>query len=179
MKKRNLGKKLEEAIKEALNIPEEHISIDRLPDPMGGYSGVKNICDFTCYKFPFNYFLECKSTYDNTLNFKSDITTDQWDGMLDKSKYFGCLAGVCVWFISYDVTAFVPIQELQRLKDEGKKSLHIDDLDREDLIHFDISGIKKRVYFSYDGLDLINKLNKLCMDYWNIQDVSIISKVGE
>lgn len=173
MNKQNLGKKFENLIKTALDIPEKHISIDRLPDPLGGYSGITNICDFTSYKFPFNYFLECKCTYDNTLNFKSSITEDQWQGMLNKSNYFGCLAGVCVWFISYDTTAFVPIQELQCLKEAGKKSLHITDLDSEDLIHFKIKGIKKRVYFEYDGIDLIKQLTKLCANYWDINSITI------
>lgn len=176
MNKQNLGKKFESLIKTALDIPEKHISIDRLPDPLGGYSGITNICDFTCYQFPFNYFLECKCTYDNTLNFKSNITEDQWQGMLNKSKYFGCLAGVCVWFISYDETAFVPIQELQRLKETGKKSLHINDLSDDTLIKFKITGTKKRVYFEYDGINLINQLSKLCCNYWNINDISINGK---
>lgn len=173
MEKQNYGKKFETLIRKALDIPEKAISIDRLPDPVGGYSGITNICDFTCYKFPFNYFLECKATHDNTLNFKHKITEDQWQGMLNKSKYFGCLAGVCVWFISYDVTVFVPIQELQRLKDEGKKSLNIKDLDT-DLIYFNIPGAKKRVYFDYNGEEFIKKLYDMCCYYWKVKDVNIV-----
>ena len=41
----NRGKQFEQVIKDAfLKIPD--VSIDRLYDPMAGYAGVKNICDF-------------------------------------------------------------------------------------------------------------------------------------
>ena len=37
------------------------VSIDRLPDPMAGYAGIKNICDFIVYRYPLQYYIECKS----------------------------------------------------------------------------------------------------------------------
>ncbi len=172
MKKQNVGKEFESCINECLNRTDLNISFDRLPDPLGGLSGVRNICDFTCYKYPFKYYLECKCTYDNTLNFKSDITADQWEGLTKKSKLYGCLAGFCVWFISYDVTIFVPIQEMQKLRDSGKKSLNINDVDNTKLKYFDIIGKKKRKYFDYDTEPFLCNLENFCKDYWNISEVN-------
>ena len=163
MNKKNLGKEFEKCIEKSLA---PYTSIDRLFDPVGGYSGIRNICDYTCYKYPNNYYLECKCTYDNTLNFKSAITEDQWQGLLNKSKYYGVLAGFCIWFISYDVTVFVPIQEMERLKQDGKKSLNIKDL-TDVLIFFNIPGAKKRVYFDYNGNEFLTSLRNLANYYWN------------
>ena len=160
MKKTNLGKGFEKCIENSLK---PYTSIDRLPDPVGGYSGIRNICDYTCYKYPYNYYLECKCTYENTLNFKSAITEDQWQGLLEKSKYYGVLAGICIWFISYEVTIFVPIQQLEQLKQDGKKSLNIKDInENNELMYFNIPGRKKRTYFDYDGKLFLQELVNLC-----------------
>ena len=172
MNKKNLGKEFENKIKSCLNKPELNFSLDRLPDPLGGFVGVRNISDFQGYKLPFQYYLECKCTYGNTLNFKSNITDDQWEGLTEKSKILGVLAGFCIWFIDYEETVFVPIQEMNRLRFiENKKSLNIKDLNNINL--FKIVGEKKRVYFDYDADTFIKNLDRLCKEYWNIDFVQV------
>ena len=162
----NYGKKFEAEIKSSLESV-INVSVDRLPDPMGGYSGVRNICDFTAYQRPDTFYIECKSLYGNTLNFKSDITKNQWDGMLEKSKICGCVAGVAVWFIDYDTTAFVPIQALEERKQGGAKSLNIKDISGENSIkHFLIDGVRKRVMYKYIGDSFLYNLHKLANEYW-------------
>ena len=146
----NRGKQFEEQIRNAF----EHIdgvSIDRLLDPMAGYAGVRNICDFIVYKKPFEYYIECKSHHGNTLPFTC-ITDNQWNGMLEKSKIEGVIAGVMVWFIDKDVTMFIEISELDRLKSTGAKSIRFDS-DCGTII----SGKKKRVLFDYDMTDFFNR----------------------
>lgn len=166
MNRTNRGKDFEKEIKNSLKlIPDA--SVDRLPDPMGGYSGVKNICDFSVFHSPDNFYLECKCLYGNTLNFKSAITQNQWDGMLEKSKIRRCVAGVVVWFIDYDVTAFVSIQNLNESKNKGNKSLNIEDIIGDEPIpHFLVDGVKKRTMFTYFGQDFLNKLHKLSDEIW-------------
>lgn len=153
----NRGKDFEGAIRDAF---EKHpfVSIDRFPDPMAGYAGIRNICDFGVYKYPYKFYFECKAFRGNTLNFKAAITKDQWDGLLLKAEVPGVIAGIIVWFIDYDVTYFVPIKELQRLKDAGEKSLHINHLSHEVVEHMFFPGKKKRVMFTYDALEFITNL---------------------
>ena len=166
MKKQNRGKDFEEEIRKCLEtLP--NVSFDRLPDPMAGYSGVRNICDFSMYHYPNMFFLECKSLYGNTLNYKADITVNQWDGMLEKSVLYGCIAGVCVWFIDYDITVFIKIQDLQEHRSGGAKSLNISDITGENAIpHFIIDGVKKRVKFNYFGDKLLKNLHLLADKQW-------------
>lgn len=155
----NRGKQFEEVIKESfLKVP--NVCVTRLPDPTQGYLGIRNISDFIVYKYPHQYFIECKSVHGNTLPF-SNITENQWQGMLEMSKIKGVIAGVICWWIDLDVTRFIPIYALQRIKDTGEKSIRYDrkyefrkfvafgDVRLYDPLIY-IVGKKKRVFFDYD-----------------------------
>lgn len=144
----NRGKQFEEQIKAGfITVPD--LVIERLPDPQNGYAGVRNICDFFVYSFPFLMFLECKSCYGNRLPF-SNITENQWNGLLEKSKYTGVIAGYMVWYIDHDMTVFIPAKALKILKDGGCKSIGYND----EIISSDycilVPGKKKRILFDYD-----------------------------
>ena len=152
----NRGKDFENVIKKAFE-KVDGVSIDRLHDQMTGYKVTSaNICDFIVYKKPDEYYIECKSVHGNTLPF-SNITQNQWNGLLDKSKIEGVCAGIICWFVDKDVTIFVPIQTLERLKQDGNKSI------RYDLEMFTVTqlkGKKKRVFFEYDMEDFFIQMNK-------------------
>lgn len=153
----NRGKQFEGQVQEAFE-KFKNISIDRMPDPMAGYKGVKNICDFQVYRRPLLYYIECKTTYENTLNFKSNITKTQWEGLLEKSLISGVIAGILVWYIKKDFTTFVPIQWLEELRRDGAKSLHYT-VAKE--IGFELSGKKKRVLFEYDVIPFLDTLQRM------------------
>lgn len=87
--------------------------------------------------------------------------------MLEKSKIKRCVAGVCVWFIDHDVTAFVNIIDLQNHRKSGAKSLNISDITSDNSVpHFLIDGIKKRVMFKYFGEQFLRNLHKQSNDIW-------------
>ncbi len=166
----NRGKDFEKEIKNCLELV-PNVSIDRLPDPTGGYSGVRNICDYVAFHSPDNFFIECKCLYGNTLNYKGAITQNQWDGMLEKSKIYRCVAGVAVWYIDYDITAFVPIQDLTEHRTKGNKSLNITDITGDKGVrHFLIDGVKKRTMYRYLGESFLYQLHKLSDSIWGDKD---------
>lgn len=143
------------------------VSIDRLPDPMAGYAGVRNICDFLVYKYPTQYYIECKSCYGNTLSIHSNdpkkkygaITNNQWEGLLEKSKIPGVRAGIMVWFIDHDVTFWYDIRLLQECKDYGMKSISwANSLGHNNLCQI-IAGQKRRVLFDYDFIPFFKEIN--------------------
>lgn len=164
----NRGKDFEKQVKKAM-MKNPDISFDRFPDPMAGYAGVRNICDFGVYYYPFQYYLECKAVSGNTLNFKSAITEDQWNGLYEKSKIPGVIAGVLIWFIDWDITTFISIQQLAKLKQMDCKSLNIRDIKDDKVLHFPLSGIKKRVLFDYDITKLLIHLAT-----WNSRGLSLV-----
>ena len=144
----NRGKQFEGVIKEAFEkVP--GVSIDRLHDQTNGFVGSSNICDFIVYKEPNEIYIECKSCHGNTFTL-SNITDNQRKGMLEKSNIYGVLAGVIIWWVDKDLTVFVPIKEIQRLKDEDHKSISANSVLDGYIWCYEILGKKKRVLFDYD-----------------------------
>lgn len=140
------------------------VNILRLYDPQGGYLSVSNPCDFIAYRRPQEYWLECKSLHENTLSIHSNnpkrkygaFSNTQWEGMLGATKN-GVVAGGIVWWIAHDVTKFIPIQELEKIRNSGAKSIRYD-LDIPNSLV--IKGTKKRVYFDYDFREFFEKYEK-------------------
>lgn len=144
----NRGKQFEDIIKSAFEQVED-VSIDRLHDQTTGYYGSKNICDFIVYKYPYQYYIECKSVHGNTLPL-SNITDNQYNGMLEKSEIAGVKAGVICWFVDKDATFFIPITAIEIMKEDLKrKSINIKDCYENDTF-IEIPGKKKRVFFDYN-----------------------------
>lgn len=151
----NRGKEFETIIKKGFE-KIDNVSIDRFPDPMAGYLGIRNICDFSIYKKPFKIYIECKTTHGNTLNFNSQITKNQWQGLTEKSKIDGVISLVLVWFIQKEKTIAVPIQELRKLKEIGHKSLNVNKLEK--VKYFEVPGKKKRVFYNYNIKEFLRML---------------------
>ena len=149
----NRGKQFEQIIREDFG-KAKNTSVIRLPDPVQGYLGYRNVCDFIVYHYPNQYFIECKTINRDSLPF-SNITKNQWTGMLEMSKIDGVIAGVICWFIPRDTTLFIPIQLLERYKNEGRKSVSYKDPWAKRLL-----GRKKRLFFTYDMEQFFNQFKQ-------------------
>ena len=156
------GKQFEEQICESFEkVP--NTSVTRLIDPQNGYAGVRNICDYIVYNYPNQYFIECKSCYGNTLSIYSNdpkkkygaITNNQWEGLEEKSKIKGVIAGYMIWFIDHDRTIFVPAQSMVVHRELGAKSYNI--AKQWDSDYIEIKGKKKRILFEYDMTEFFRK----------------------
>ena len=154
----NRGKQFEEIIRQGFESV-VNTSVIRLPDPTNGYLGIRNICDFVVYHYPHQYFIECKTVHGNTLPF-SNITENQWNGMLEVSKIKGVIAGVICWWVDKDVTLFIPIQAMEERKlMQDKHSIRFDDGENTGLECYPLTGKKKKVFFEYDMLDFIERVS--------------------
>ena len=143
----NRGKQFEGVIKKAFERV-AGVSVDRIHDQTNGYKNSSNVCDFIVYKYPYQYYIECKSVHGNTLSF-TNITDNQRKGLLMKSQITGVFAGVICWWVDRDVTKFIPIQVLSWLDMVGYKSIRYDFTSEEgDII--ELHGKKKRVFWNYD-----------------------------
>ena len=120
-------------------------SIDRLYDPVGGYYGINNICDFIGYEWPNIYYLELKSHKGNTFPF---TCLPQYDKLTSKVGIKGVRAGVVLWFIDHDQVIYAPISTITKMKNDGKKSINVKELDDYHLVK--LPGQKKRVFVECD-----------------------------
>lgn len=172
----NRGKQFEDIIQQCFE-KVSNTSVVRLHDQTTGYLGSSNHCDFIVYKEPLEYHIECKSVHGNTLSihsipkpdkhgvlhgFYGNITDTQWEGLLEKSKIPGIVAGIICWWVDKDITLFIPIQLLEYLREKGDKSIRYDcdwniGIPGEKPFTFSrvykcisILGKKKRVFFDYD-----------------------------
>ena len=151
----NYGKKFENIIREAFEkVP--NVSVDRLHDQTTGFKGSTNICDLIVYREPYEYYIECKSVHGASLPF-SNITDTQWNGLSQKSRIEGVIAGVICWWVDKDITKFIPIQEFEFRKNRGDKSLRYD---IDNYMITEITGKKKRVYFDYDMERFLKEVSK-------------------
>lgn len=153
----NRGKDFEGIIKEAFLSVKETV-VERLPDPTNGYLGVRNKSDFLMYHFPYMYYIECKSVQSHRLPV-TNVTFNQRTGMLEEVKKFGVVAGIICWFIPEDKTYFIPIQEFERLRLAGEKSINLRKGHAENCI--EIYGRKKRVYFDYDIVGFLTQMQEM------------------
>ena len=162
----NRGKQFEEVVRKCFErIP--NVSVDRLHDQTTGFSGSKNIADFIVYEKPYQYYIECKSVHGNTLPFKN-ITNNQLNGLIEKSKIDGVGAGILCWWIDHDETYYIPIWIIKDAIECGEKSLNIKHPHIVSMWKM-VKGRKKRVFFDYDMKELLDTLwekNERLGDYY-------------
>lgn len=181
----NRGKQFEDVVQECFE-KTPNVSVDRLHDQTTGYVGSSNVCDFIVYRKPRIYYIECKSVHGNTLSihsvpklnkrgklqgFYGNISDKQWEGLLEKSKIDGAIAGIMCWWIDHDVTLFIPIGLLADARKFGYKSIRYDfnlskvimgnDLKVGKCVQpIAVSGMKKRVFFDYDMESFLQEVSK-------------------
>ena len=148
----NLGKKFEQRFKEDFGkIP--GTSIDRIYDVTSGYFGLRNICDFIAYYYPYIFYMECKSINGNTFPLSN---LKQYDKLLGKKDIKGVKAGVVLWFKDHDKILYIPIQTFEKLKQDDKKSFNIKYLETKEYKAIEIPTTKKKTFLVGDYTVLLN-----------------------
>lgn len=143
----NRGKDFEQRVKEDLLRLGADVSLERLPDQMSGYRGSKNPCDYFCYMYPNLYYLECKTTNENTFPI-SGLT--QYDSLLERRGRRGVRSGVLLWAIKHEKVFYIPISTFEKLKAEGKKSFNVKYESLPDYPSIVLPSKKRRVFLETD-----------------------------
>lgn len=144
--KKNRGKQFEDRFKLDW---ERTVSkcIDRIYDQVSGYKTISNVSDFIGFKKPHIFYLECKSTRENTFNFHK---LTQYDKLTCKVGIPGVRVGVVIWFISHDRVIYVPIKTITKMKEDGLKSVNIREIDNTNYRFYEIPSKKLRVFMESD-----------------------------
>ena len=93
-----------------------------MPDQQSGYAGggSQNPCDFVCYPGCCELMVECKATKGSSINFSK---IPQYDRLLDYKGLYKTHPGVVVWFYEKDVVIWVSIEEMEKMVNDGEKSI--------------------------------------------------------
>ena len=117
----NKGKQFEERFKKDWLESFPNSLCIRLPDQMSGYKGSgQNICDYICYNYPNQFFIECKSHKGASIPFDK---ISQYDKMKDVVGIKGVRAGVVLWLYDKDKVFYIPISTITEMKKDDKKSV--------------------------------------------------------
>ena len=118
----DLGKKWEDKFKSTYVKQFPETLIYRLPDQQSGYGGKggSNPCDFLCYPGNCVLMVECKAHAGASISF-NDIR--QYEQMLDFKNKHKTFIGVLVWFYEKDTIIWVSIEEMEKMVNDGEKSI--------------------------------------------------------
>lgn len=153
MAETTFGKEAEQKIKAWLDRPEDGYSFDRIYDQMTGfYSVSRNICDFTCFKYPEYYYIESKATYADRFDFAM-ITETQLNGLVAKSKIAHCHGWVIVLFAEYKRAFRFKAEDIKHLIEQGVKSVNIKKIDKWEIEYKELQTIpnNRKKMLDYTG----------------------------
>jgi penicillin-binding protein-related factor A (putative recombinase) len=157
----NTGKDFEQDFKIASKA--EGIFIERFYDVTLGKATISYPCDFFIYDEGRLFYLELKSTKTGTVPLKN-ISKNQYDGLTERSKYKGVVAGFLIKYAKYGEHFFIPISEIRKLKKSGKKSIMYKDVKRGTIKAVPMTGILKRTRYGYkvkEHIDLLAETYKV------------------
>ena len=148
----NRGKSFEQRFKTDFERIPNSLCI-RLPDQMSGYKGSgQNICDYICYNYPNQFFIECKSHKGASIPFDK---ISQYDKMKDVVGIKGVRAGVVLWLYDKDKVFYIPISTITEMKKDDKKSVGLKAVE-EGYNIIEIPSEKLRTFMKSDYSCLMN-----------------------
>lgn len=154
-KGKNSGKAFEQLIRQQFEKIRD-VSVDRINDIVG-YAGAYNIADLIVYRKPNKYYIECKSIRGTSFSF-SNVNEKALLDMQYQSLIKGVACYYLIWFIDLDLTIALNSNELYiKMYGHNKKSIGVSSFDEFEYIV--VNGRKKRKYYEYDLVDLLNKLD--------------------
>lgn len=140
------GKAFEERFKKDFKKSFPDGMILRLYDTTMGYKSIANVCDFIGYVYPNIYLLECKTHKGASLPF--DKVT-QYDKLVKFAGIEGVRAGVVLYLYDKDVVYYIPVKTIQKMKEDGKKSVGLKAVEEGYRI-IEIPSQKLRVFMDLD-----------------------------
>lgn len=153
---KNFGKGFEKIIREQFK-DIHNVSVDRINDNVG-YQGAYNIADLIVYRKPHKYYIELKTTKGTSFPFDRI----NLKALLDM-QYASLVDGVdcyfIIWFIDLDKTIAINCRELyNQIHVYERKRIGVKSFEQFDFI--EIQGTKKRKYYNYDLIELLNEFDK-------------------
>ena len=137
--------------------------IYRLPDQQSGYAGggSSNPCDFLCFTGSEVLMVECKAHKGLSIPFNA---IRQYEKMLSYKNLDKVFPGVVVWFYEKDTVVWVSLEEMEKMVNDGEKSIGLRMIDKEKPYKksyniITIPSVKLRTFMESDYKYLVEALN--------------------
>jgi Holliday junction resolvase len=126
----DFGKKFEDRFRIDYKRCFPNTLIYRLPDQQSGYAGggSTNPCDFFCYPGDCVLMVECKAHKGQSLPFTA---IRQYEKLLEYKGLNKVFPGVVVWFYEKDIVIWVSIEEMEKMRLDGEKSIGLRMIDKK------------------------------------------------
>ena len=151
----NKGKAWEEKFRQDWKKSFPKTFVFRLKDQMTGYKETSgNPCDFLCFPGENKLFMvECKEHKGASIPFTA---IPQYDRLLEYKDCPGVYPGVMLWLSEKDIVMWIGIKEMEKMVNDGKKSIGIKMLEDSLYNIMIIPSEKKRIYLESDYKGLLN-----------------------
>ena len=151
----NKGKLWEEHFKNNWKKSFPKTFVFRLKDNMNGYKETSgNPCDFLCFPGENKLFMvECKEHKGASIPFTA---IPQYERLLEYKDCPGVYPGVMLWLSEKDIVMWIGIKEMEKMVNDGKKSIGIKMLEDSLYNIMIIPSEKKRIYLESDYRGLLN-----------------------
>ena len=163
MGNQDIGKKFEARFAQDYKNCFPNTLIYRLPDQQSGYAGggSQNPCDFFCYPGPCVLMVECKAHKGLSIPFNA---IPQYERLLDYKGRYKTFPGVVIWFYEKDTVIWLSIEEMEKMVNDGEKSIGLRMIDEKkpykksyNIIKVDAQ--KLRTFMEADLIKLVEVLN--------------------
>ena len=142
----NYGKRFEIRFKEDWEKSFPNGVIERIPDQMTMYKGSENVCDFICYDYPNQFFIECKTHAGASIPFDA---IPQYERMLKLKGKQGVVAGVVLFLYEKFKVLYFPLEILDILYKQGEKSIGLRHLGKYDILEIPSEKLRKFMISDY------------------------------
>ena len=151
----NKGKAWEEKFRQDWKKSFPKTFVFRLKDNMNGYKETSgNPCDFLCFPGENKLFMvECKEHKGASIPFTA---IPQYERLLEYKDCPGVYPGVMLWLSEKDIVMWIGIKEMEKMVNDGKKSIGIKMLEDSLYNIMIIPSEKKRIYLESDYRGLLN-----------------------
>lgn len=150
----NKGKIFEDKFKENWKNCFPNTFIYRLPDQLTGFKATsQNPCDFFCFNGRKMFMIECKSHKGSSIPFNA---MPQYERLLEYKNILNVYPGFIIWFREKDKIIWADINVVEKIYNDGNKSIQLRMLDNNDYDLKELPSVKKRVYLDTDYKYLAN-----------------------
>ena len=163
MATQDIGKKWEERFRKDYKRCFPNTLIYRLPDQQSGYAGggSANPCDFLCYTGDCVLMIECKAHAKASIPFTA---IPQYERMLDYKGLDKTYPGVVIWFYEKDIVIWVSIEEMEKMVNDGEKSIGLRMIDekkpyKKEYNIITLPSVKLRTFMETDYTFLVENLS--------------------